>query len=89
MQITHGLSARRADHVLGLSRSARHYVPRPCEDGSLIEAMQAHIAANPGHGFGLLHACALKPLGWGKTRSWLGVHRPEVEFAPARQAPVA
>lgn len=70
MQTTYGLSARRTDRVLGLSRSARHYRPRPREDGPLIEAMQAHVAANPGHGFGLLHAIALKPHGWGKTRSW-------------------
>ena len=70
MQTTHGLSARRADRVLGLSRSARHYRPRPREDGPLIEAMQVHVTANPGHGFGLLHAWALKPNGWGKTRSW-------------------
>lgn len=70
MQTSYGLSARRADRVLGVSRSARHYVPRPREDGPLIEAMQAHIAANPGHGFGLLHACALRQHGWGKTRSW-------------------
>ncbi len=70
MQTTHGLSGRRVDRVLGLSRSARHYRPRARDDGPLIEAMQAHIAANPGHGFGLLFACALKPRGWGKTRSW-------------------
>ena len=70
MQTTYGVSARRADRVLGLSRSARHYLPRPREDGPLIEAMLTHVAANPGHGFGLLHACALKPHGWGKTRSW-------------------
>ena len=62
MQTTHGLSARRVDGVLGLSRSARHYMPRPRDDGLQIETMQAHVAANPGHGFGLLHACALKLL---------------------------
>jgi putative transposase len=70
MQTTHGLSARRADRVVALSRSARHYRPRVRDDGPLIEAMQAHVTANPGHGFGLLYALALKPRGWGKTRGW-------------------
>ncbi len=32
--------------------------------------MQAYVTANPGHSFGLLFAYALKPQGWGKTRSW-------------------
>lgn len=70
MQIHHGLSARRADRALDLSRSARYYTLRPCEDGPLIETMQAHIADNSGHSFGLLFARALRPHGRGKTRSW-------------------
>lgn len=70
MQTTHGLSARRADRVLGLSRSARHYRPRIRDDGPLIEAMQAHLKVNPGYGFGLLFDEALQPCGWGKTRRW-------------------
>lgn len=70
MQITHGLSARRADRVLGLSRSARHYMPGVRDDGPVIEAMQMHLKDNPGYGFGLLFDEVLQPRGWGKTRSW-------------------
>lgn len=70
MQTNHGLSARRADRALGLSRSARHYRPRVRDDGPLIEAMQSHLKENPGYGFGLLFDEALRPSGWGKTRSW-------------------
>lgn len=70
MQTEFGLSARRADRVLRLSRSARHYRPRVRDDGPLIDAMQAHVTTNPGHGFGLLYALALRPRGWGKTRGW-------------------
>lgn len=70
MQTEFGLSARRADRALSLSRSARHYRPRVRDDGPLIEAMQTHLQANPGHGFGLLFGVALRPRGWGKTRCW-------------------
>lgn len=69
MQTDHGLSARRADRVVGLSRSARHYRPRVRDDGALIDAMQAHLKNNPGYGFELLFGEALKPRGWGMTRS--------------------
>ncbi|WP_311260567.1 MULTISPECIES: hypothetical protein [unclassified Xanthomonas] len=54
MQTTYGLSARRADRVLQLSRSARHYRPRQRDDGPLIAAIEAHLKDNPGHGFGML-----------------------------------
>jgi putative transposase len=70
MQTTHGLSARRADRTLGLSRSARHYRPRRRDDGPLIAAIEAHLKDNPGYGFGLLYDEALQPAGFGKTRSW-------------------
>jgi len=70
MQTDHGLSARRADHTLGLSRSARHYAQRPRDDSALIEAIEAHLKDNPGYGFGLLFDEALQPRGFGKTRSW-------------------
>ena len=70
MQTHHGLSARRADRTLGLSRSARHYRPRRRDDGPLIAAIEAHLKDNPGHGFGLLFDQALRPQGFGKTRSW-------------------
>ena len=70
MQTGFGLSARRADRALSLSRSARCYRQRMRDDGPLIEAMQVHLRDNPGHGFGLLFAQALRPRGWGKTRCW-------------------
>lgn len=70
MQTHHALSARRADRALGLSRSARHYAPRLRNDRALIEAIEAHLKDNPGHGFGLLFDQALRPRGFGKTRSW-------------------
>lgn len=70
MHTDHGLSARRADRTLGLSRSARHYTPRPRDDSALIEAIKAHLKDNPGYGFGLLFDEALQPKGFGKTRSW-------------------
>ncbi len=70
MQTTHGFSARRADRVLQLSRSARHYRPRQRDDGPLIAAIEAHLKDNPGHGFDLLMDWALRPQGWGKTCAW-------------------
>lgn len=70
MQTHHGLSARRADRTLGLSRSARHYQPRPRDDGPLIEVIESHLKENPGHGLGLLFDQALSPKGFGKTRGW-------------------
>lgn len=70
MQTDHGLRARRADRSVGLSRSARHYVPRRRDDAALIEATGAHLKDNPGHGFGFLFNQALKPMEFGKTRSW-------------------
>ncbi len=68
MQTDHGLSARRADRVLDLSRSARHYQPRARDDGPLIEAIEAGLQVNPGYGFGLPFGEFLRPKGWGKTR---------------------
>jgi hypothetical protein len=70
MQTHHGLSTRRADSTLGLSRSARHYRARPRDDGPLIEVIESHLKDNPGHGFSLLFDQALHPKGFGKTRSW-------------------
>ena len=70
MQHDHGVSARRADRALALSRSARYYRPRVRDDGALIEAMQEHVKVNPGHGFGLLFDQSLRAKGWGKTRAW-------------------
>ena len=70
MQRDHGLSARRADGALSLSRSARHYRPRLRDDSRLIDAIEHHLKENPGHGFGLLLSQGLRPQGFGKTRAW-------------------
>jgi len=70
MQTDYALSARRADRVLGLSRSARHYRPRPRDDGPIVDAIQKHLEVDPRHGFSLLFGQTLKPRGFGKTRSW-------------------
>ncbi|GAB3778926.1 hypothetical protein [Dyella agri] len=43
MQTDHGLGAQRADRTLGLSRSARHYVPHRRDDSALIEAIEARL----------------------------------------------
>ena len=53
-----------------MSRVARHYRPRRRCDGALIAAIEGHVKDNPGHGFGLLFAQVLRPLGFGKTRAW-------------------
>ena len=63
MQTGYGLSARREDRVLRLSRSARHYSPRERDDGALIAAIEAHLKDSPGHGFELLMDYAVRPLG--------------------------
>ena len=60
MQTDHGLSARRADRTLDLSRSARHYAPRPRDDSALIEAINEYPGAVMlvSHDRYLLEACA-------------------------------
>ncbi|MBB3228500.1 putative transposase [Luteibacter sp. Sphag1AF] len=70
MQTHRGLSARRADRALRMSRSVRHYRSRVRDDGPLFTAIEAHLKGNSGHGFGLLFDQALRPQGFGKTRSW-------------------
>lgn len=71
MQTDHNLSARAACRVLGLSRSARYYRSRPRNDEPVIEAVSAHLAENPGHGFGLLYKIVrVNQPPCGKTRLW-------------------
>lgn len=71
IQTNHGLSARRACRILSLPRSVAYYRPRPKNDEAAIEAVTAHIAENPGHGFGLMYRTfqADRPP-CGKTRLW-------------------
>ena len=71
MKREHGLSMRRACRVLGLSTSAPYYEPRGRNDAPVIEAVSAHVADNPGHGFGLMYDCFRadrRP--WGKSWLW-------------------
>ena len=86
MQNDHALSARRADRALALSRSARYYRPRVRDDSALIEAMQAHLKVNPGHGFGLLFDQSLHGKGWGKTRAWRVYVKLRLNFPAAASA---
>lgn len=71
IQTDYGLSARRAYRITSLARSLPYYRPRPKRDTPVIEAIVAHIAKNPGHGFGLLYRTLRRdaPL-CGKTRLW-------------------
>lgn len=69
--IGHGLSERRACRAVRLARSSLYYRPVPRDDTAVIEAVQAYIAINPRHGFGLLHdSFKLRQHPWGKTVLW-------------------
>ena len=70
IQEDHGLSARRADRLVGVSRSARHYQHRRRDDEPVIEALTQHATAHPGHGFSLMLELALRPIGVGKSWGW-------------------
>ena len=64
----HGLSQRRACIASGIARSTLRYRAAPRDDSGVIAFIQAHIALNPRHGFGLLYDSARhqgKP--WGKS----------------------
>ena len=67
----HGMSQRRACQASGLARSTLRYRPVARDDSGVITFIQAHMALNPRHGFGLLYDSARhqgKP--WGKTVLW-------------------
>lgn len=64
----HGLSERRACQAVCLARSNLHYLPVERDDGAIIEAIQAYLAVNPQHGFGLIYdSFRFQRLPWGKT----------------------
>ena len=68
MMNDHGLSERRACLAVCLARSNLRYRPVKRDDGIIIEAMQAYLAVNPRHGFGLLYdSFRFRRLLWGKT----------------------
>jgi len=67
----HGLSERRACQAVRLARSIQRYRPVPRDDGAIVDAMQACLAVNPRHGFGLLYdSFRFRSLPWGKTVLW-------------------
>lgn len=68
MMNEHGLSERRACQAVGLARSNLRYQPVKRDDGAIIEAIQAYLAVNPRHGFGLLYdSFQFQSQPWGKT----------------------
>ena len=67
----HGMSQRRACQTSGIARSTLRYRPVARDDSGVITFIQAYMALNPRHGFGLLYDSARhqgKP--WGKTVLW-------------------
>lgn len=50
----HGMSERRACQASGVARSTLRYRPAARDDSGVITFIQAHMALNPRHGFGLL-----------------------------------
>ncbi len=67
----HGMSQRRACQASGIARSTLRYRPVARDACGVITFIQAHMALNPRHGFGLLYDSARhqgKP--WGKTVLW-------------------
>lgn len=67
----HGMSQRRACVASGIARSTLRYKRVVHDDSGVITFIQAHMALNPRHGFGLLYDSARhqgKP--WGKTVLW-------------------
>lgn len=67
----HGMSERRACQASGIARSTLRYRPVARDDSGVITFIQAYMALNPRHGFGLLYDSARhqgKP--WGKTVLW-------------------
>ena len=68
MMNDHGLSERRACQAIQLARSVLRYRPVARDDGAIIDAIQAYLAANPRHGSGLLYdSFRLQSQPWGKT----------------------
>lgn len=51
----HGMSERRACQASGIARSTLRYRPVARDDSGVITFIQAYMALNPRHGFGLLY----------------------------------
>jgi putative transposase len=64
----HGMSQRRACVTSGMANSTLHYQTVSSDDSRDVTFIQAHMALNPRHGFGLLYDNARHPgKPWGKT----------------------
>ncbi len=71
LMVEHGMSQRRACQASGIARSTLRYRPVARDDSGVITFIQAYMALNPRHGFGLQYDSARhqgKP--WGKTVLW-------------------
>jgi len=71
LMVEHGMSQRRACQASGIARSTLRDGPVGRDDSGVITVIQAYMALNPRHGFGLLYDSAHhqgKP--WGKTVLW-------------------
>ena len=67
----HGMSQRRACIASGIARSTLRYRAVQRDDCGVIAFIQAYMAINPRHGFGLLYANARhQGQPWGKTVLW-------------------
>jgi putative transposase len=54
----HGMSQRRACVASGIAHSTLRYCPKRSDDSAVIQFVQAYMATNRRHGFGLLYANA-------------------------------
>lgn len=54
----HDMSQRRACVASGIARSTLRYCSKQPDDSGVIQFIQAYMATNPRHGFGLLYASA-------------------------------
>lgn len=71
MTAEHGLSSRQTCRVIRMARSLLYYRASSKNDEGVIEAVNAYIAKNPQHGFGLLlPSFKLEQRPWGKTVLW-------------------
>lgn len=67
----HGMSERRACQTSVVACSTLRYRPAARDDSVVITFIQAHMALNPRHGFGLLYDSARhQGQPWGKAVLW-------------------
>lgn len=68
----HGLSHRRACIASDIARSTLRYQAVPRDDSGVITFIQAHIALNPRHGFGLVYDTPATKASLGGNPCWAG-----------------